>query len=155
MNFTHNPFDFMAAMPGIGPAREKQEEWNKLYILWQDYQAKSQAYNAALAQVNMQALHKFGTGQPPQSFKDMQNQWTNAAEDVYAAFAIGPEHAELYSAMVNASLAWQKQFAKVMNDIAAQAGLPTRAEIDGLHDEIRRLKKELAAFKKTKAKKKK
>jgi hypothetical protein len=65
------------------------------------------------------------------------------------------EYTDLYGDVVNALMAFKQQFNKIVDDNVAELNLPTRKEIDSLHERahaLRRdnivLKKEIEALKK-------
>jgi polyhydroxyalkanoate synthase subunit PhaE len=145
-----DPFGFYASLPGIGYTREKQEEWNKLYKLWMEFNGETRKYNAAMAQVGLEAIHKFQeyVSAPPEgaapltSLKEVYAKWVDVCEDVYARYALSEEYTKLYGEVVNALMAYKGQANRLMDDLADQFNLPTRKEVDSMHQRLHALRRE-------------
>jgi hypothetical protein len=157
-----DPLGFFASMPGIGYTREKQEQLNHLYQQWAAYEEKSRAYNAGMAKVGMEAVQKFQAylanppkeAQPLKSLKEIYTKWVDVCEDIYARYAMTEEYTSLYGEVVNALMAFKKQQNKATDDMLDQFNLPTRVEVDSLHERLHalrrdnlQLKKDIAALK--------
>ncbi len=150
--FLLDPFGFYASMPGIGYTREKQEHLNKLYNLWVDYEGATRTYNVEMSKVGMQALQKFNEylQSPPddhaplQSLKDIYAKWVDISEEVYARYAVSDEYTAMYGKVVNALMAYKKQLHILIDDAIEQMNLPTRQEIDSLHQHVQELRREHA-----------
>jgi polyhydroxyalkanoate synthase subunit PhaE len=162
--FQHfDPLGYVAAMPGIGYTREKQEEMSKLYRLWSVYNDLSNRYNAVMAELGLKAVAAFGAyiNNPPEgaapltSLKGVYAKWVDVCEELYAQFAISGEYIELYGQTVNALMAFKQQFNKIADDMADELNLPTRKEIDALHSRMHDLRREVIALRQELAGKKK
>ena len=146
-----DPFDQLANLPGLGYAREKHEEFARLYKAWQAHEAAQQKYNAEMARLMLEALGRFETsmvspqpGQKPfTSLKDIYAHWVNISEDVYARFAASPAHTRLYGEVVNTLSAVKREMTVVIDQWAGQMNLPTRAEVDNLHQRLHDMKREM------------
>lgn len=149
-----DPFDQLASLPGLGYMREKHEEFARLYKAWQAHEAAQQKYNAEMARVMLEALARFeasiaapAAGQKPfTSLKDVYTHWVNISEEVYARFAASPAHTALYGEVVNTLSAVKREMTVVIDQWAGQMNLPTRAEVDSLHQRMHDLKRELRAL---------
>lgn len=145
-----DPFGFYASLPGIGYTREKQDSWNLLYKLWTEFDAQTRKYNAAMAQVGIEAVQKFQeyVANPPagaptlSSLKEVYAKWVDVCEDVYAKYAMSEEYTKLYGEVVNALMAFKGQVNVLTDDIADQFNLPTRTEVDSLHQRLHALRRE-------------
>ena len=145
-----DPFGFYASLPGIGYTREKQESWNHLYKLWVAFNAEVRKYNGAMAQVGLEAVHKFQdyVANPPQgseplkSLKEIYGKWVDVCEEVYAKYAMSEEYTRVYGEVVNALMAYKGQANKLMDDLADQFNLPTRTEVDSLHERLHALRRD-------------
>jgi class III poly(R)-hydroxyalkanoic acid synthase PhaE subunit len=152
----YDPFGFFASMPGIGYTREKQEEYAKLYRLWHDYDVAMKKYNAAMASVGLEAAQRFQDyissppeGAPPlTSLKSIYVKWVDICEDLYAKYALSGEYVGLYGETVNALMGFKKQFNKITDDVMDDLNLPTRKEVDSLHERLHDLRREVIALKK-------
>lgn len=145
-----DPFGFYASLPGIGYTREKQDSWNLLYKLWTEFEQQTRKYNAAMAQVGIEAVQKFQdyAANPPQgaeplkSLKEVYAKWVDICEDVYARYAVSEEYTKTYGEVVNALMAFKGQVNVLTDDIADQFNLPTRTEVDSLHQRLHQLRRE-------------
>ncbi len=150
-----DPFDQLASLPGLGYLREKHEEFARLYKAWQAHEVAQQKYNAEMARIMLEALARFEASlaspaanqKPFASLKDVYAHWVNISEDVYAQFAASPAHTALYGEVVNTLSAVKREMTVVIDQWAAQMNLPTRAEVDSLHQRMHDMKRELRDMK--------
>jgi hypothetical protein len=153
-----DPFNFAASMPGLGYTREKQEDLAELYRLWSAFDVQNQKYNAAMATVGLEAVQKFQeyiisppAGDPPlTSIKEVYAKWVDICEGIYARYAMTQEYTELYGDVVNALMRYRKKMLELSDDFLEQMNMPTRREMDSLHQRVHELKREVAAMKKAK-----
>jgi class III poly(R)-hydroxyalkanoic acid synthase PhaE subunit len=149
-----DPLNFFASFPGIGYTREKQEQLNHLYQQWSDYEVKAREYNASMAKVGLEAIQKFQeyVANPPKdaepltSLKEVYTKWVDICEGIYAEYAMTEEYTQLYGEVVNALMTFKKQQNKLIDDLVDQVNLPTRTEIDSLHQRVHALRREVAAL---------
>ena len=145
-----DPFGFYASLPGIGYTREKQDAWNLLYKLYAEFEQQTRKYNAGMAQVGIEAVQKFQeyVANPPEgdapltSLKEIYAKWVDVCEDVYARYATSDEYTKLYGEVVNALMAFKGQLNTLTDDIADQFNLPTRSEVDSLHQRLHALRRD-------------
>ncbi len=150
-----DPLNFFASMPGIGYTREKQEQLNHLYQMWEEYQAKARDYTASMSKVGLEAAQKFQdyVANPPEgaapltSLKEVYAKWVDICEDIYARYAMTEEYTRLYGEVVNALMAFKKQQNAVLDEVLDQFNMPTRAEVDSLHKRLHALQREVAELK--------
>lgn len=151
-----DPFGFYASIPGIGYSREKQEQLNHLYQQWVEYERKSREYNAAMAKVGLEAVQKFQEylAHPPKdqapltSLKSIYTKWVDICEDIYAKYAMTAEYTKLYGDVVNAMMSFKKQQSALVDDMMEQMNLPTRREVDSLHERLHVLRRDNMQLKK-------
>jgi class III poly(R)-hydroxyalkanoic acid synthase PhaE subunit len=132
----------LTSMPGLGYNRKKQEQLNDLYKLWCEYHCKSRAYNAGMAKMGIKAVKKFQAylANPPQdhepltSLRGIYEKWVDACEEVYAEYAMSEEYTRLYGEAVNALMAFKKQQNKMADDMLEELNMPTRREVDSMHE---------------------
>ncbi len=150
-----DPQTAFAAMPGLGYTREKQDQMNLLFQRWMDYMKKSRAYDAGMAQVGLEAILKFQEyianpmpdDEPVASLKDIYGRWVDACEEVYAGYAMSDEYIQRYGDTVNALMAFKQQQNKLVDEMIEQFNLPTRQEVDSLHQRMQALRREVAELK--------
>ncbi len=151
-----DPLGTFTSMPGIGYSREKQEQLNHLYQQWVEYDRKSRAYNAGMAKVGMEAVQKFQAylANPPEnqeplkSLKEIYVKWVDVCEDIYARYAMSEEYTSLYGEVVNALMKFKKQQNKLTDDMMDELNLPTRVEVDSLHERLHAVRRDNIQLKK-------
>ena len=151
-----DPFGFAASIPGIGYMREKQDDLNHLYKLFVAFNAETRKYNGVMAQVGLEAIHKFqeyvanppASDAPLTSLKEIYAKWVDVCEDVYAKYAMSDEYTRVYGDVVNALMAYKGQVSKLMDKACDQLNLPTRTEVDSLHERLHELRRENIALRK-------
>ncbi len=149
-------FGFAASIPGIGYTREKQEEYNELYKRFATFQTETRKYNAAMAQVGIEALHKFQeyVQNPPEgdaplkSLKEVYARWVDVCEEVYAKYAMSEEYTALYGEVVNALMSFKAQVNHMTDEMMGQLNLPTRKEVDSLHERLHDIRRENLSLRK-------
>lgn len=154
--FLFDPFGFYASVPGIGYSREKQDHVNLLYKLWVEYEGEMRKYNSEMTRVGLKALKAFQEylqnppkdAKPLQSLKDIYVKWVDVNEEVFADYALSDEYTKMYGEVVNALMAYKKQMHILTDDVMEQMNLPTRSELDSLHQKTQILKRENAQLKK-------
>lgn len=151
-----DPFGFFASMPGIGYTREKQEAWGELYERWTTFEKSTNKYNEAMAKVGMEAAQKFQSyvfnppkdAPPLSSLKSIYVKWVDICEEIYARFAMSQEYTELYGETVNALMAWRKKLNSLTDQMVGDLNLPTRKEVDSLHERVHALRRDNIQLKK-------
>jgi class III poly(R)-hydroxyalkanoic acid synthase PhaE subunit len=134
--------------PALGPAREQQERWQrlaqiagrcaqaqlKLAGLWNEIIAN------ALRELGGKLAPQLQSGAMPQSMKEVYDLWVDAAETVYARAAHGAVFIAAQAELSNAVSQLRITQRELIEDWARQFDLPTRAELNSLHQQIRELK---------------
>ena len=137
--------------PAFGFAREHQERWQHLAQAQLEYQEKSNAYNALMAETTQLALRRFEDrlaersepGRQLASARALFDLWIDAAEDAYAEVALSPRFRETYGELVNAQMKVRAGLQREVEQYCNQLGIPTRTEIDAAHRKIVQLEREL------------
>lgn len=138
-------------LPAFGFAREHQERWQELAQAQLDYQEKSNAYSALMAEATQQAFRRFEDklaercepGRQIGSARALFDLWIDAAEDAYAEIALSPRFREAYGEMLNAQMRVRAGLQREVEQYCSQLGVPTRTEIDAAHRKIVQLEREL------------
>lgn len=134
--------DQFLSTPGVGYAREFQGEQQKLARLVLDYQEAYRKYVAVFAEVGKQSLDcmrdrlvaRMSEGQQPiTGTRELYNLWVDCSEEVYGSHVMTDEYARLHGEMVNALMALKHQVAVMTDDIAGSLNMPTRREMDTIH----------------------
>jgi class III poly(R)-hydroxyalkanoic acid synthase PhaE subunit len=153
-----NPFGFSApgaggappwaSMPALGPAREQQEAWQKLaQISARVAQAQLSLSNQwneiialALRELGSKIAPQLSSGATPASVKEVYDLWVNSAESAYAHVAHGAAFIQAQSELTNALSQLRIAQREVLEDFSRQFDLPTRAELNSIHQQLRELK---------------
>lgn len=138
-------------LPAFGFAREHQERWQHLAQAQLDYQEKSNAYNALMAEATQLAFRRFEDklaersepGRQLTSARALFDLWIDAAEDAYAEVALSPRFRQVYGEFLNAQMKVRAALQREVEQYCNQIGIPTRTEIDAAHRKIVQLEREL------------
>lgn len=139
----HAKLDQFLSTPGLGYGREYQAEYQKLSRLLLDYQKAYQKYSAFFVEVNKQSLDLIrdrlltraqADGKPITTIRELYNLWVDCSEQVYAQNVLSDSYAEMHGEMINALMALKHQGAQMMDDFAGALNMPTRQEMDTIHE---------------------
>ena len=139
-------------IPSLGPAREQQESWQRLTQLgmrcaqaqmqlstqWNDIIGK------ALRELAERLAPRLKSGATPGSMKEIYDLWVDAAETVYAQAARGGAFVQAQAELTNATSQLRSAQRELLEEWAKQFDLPTRAELNSIHQQLRDLKAALA-----------
>jgi class III poly(R)-hydroxyalkanoic acid synthase PhaE subunit len=136
------------SMPALGPAREQQETWQKLSQIsarvGQAQMQLSAQWNEiialALRELGTQITPKLGATTAPGSAKEIYDLWVNSAETAYARVAHGAAFIQAQSELTNALSELRIAQRELLEDFSRQFDLPTRAELNSIHQQLRELK---------------
>jgi poly(hydroxyalkanoate) synthase III subunit E len=139
-------------MPALGPTREQQESWQRLLQLgmrctqaqlqlsgqWNDIVGRS------LRELGERLAPRLSSGTPPGSMKEVYDLWVEAAEGVYAQAARGAAFVQAQAELTNALSQLRSAQRELVEEWTKQFDLPTRAELNSIHKQLRELKAALA-----------
>jgi class III poly(R)-hydroxyalkanoic acid synthase PhaE subunit len=143
-------------IPALGLSREYQETAARLLDLSKQFQQRYAEFaqrNAAIMQDAFHVLKKRFDEAPPnrKTSADLYDAWIDCAEGTYAQAAHGERFARLLAELCNISSAFKVERGKLTEQIARHLDLPSRAEVDTLHRQVRALTTALRAAKGSKA----
>ncbi|MCF7223115.1 class III poly(R)-hydroxyalkanoic acid synthase subunit PhaE [Marilutibacter chinensis] len=138
-------------MPAFGFSREHQQRWQRIARLHLDYQQRSQACNALMAEAGQRAFRHFERkleahaepGRQLGSARALFDLWIDAAEEAYAEVAMSARYREDFGEMVNAQMRLRAAIQHEVELVAGLFGMPSRTEIDSAHRKIVQLEREL------------
>lgn len=143
--------DNILSTPGVGQAREKQEEQQKLIKLLLEYQTALQEYSEAQAEIALLSVRKFQErltdiasseeAEPLSSFKQVYDCWVDCCEEVYADYVITDKYVAIHGRVVNALIAVKQQGRIMVDEILGTLNMPTRREIDTLHYRLHQIRR--------------
>ena len=139
-------------MPALGPAREQQEAWQRLMQLaGRCAQAQTQVASQwsdiigqALRELSARVAPRLKSGAAPGSMKEIYDLWVDSAESVYAQAARGAAFVQAQAELTNATSQLRSAQRELLEEWAKHYDLPTRAEINSIHQQLRELKAALA-----------
>ncbi|MFO7304170.1 MAG: poly(R)-hydroxyalkanoic acid synthase subunit PhaE [Gammaproteobacteria bacterium] len=142
---------FSAGAPPIGWAREHQLAWRELVDAQLAYRKCETDWLARLVAIHAQALDRLERvvraraqeNRPLEDVRELYDLWIECAEDVYAEVARSDEYAQLQGALINAAVQWRAKQQIVLERVLKQFDLPTRAELNSVHRELRALRRRL------------
>ena len=135
-------------MPALGPMRESQESMQRLAQLgtrcaqaqlqvsgqWNDIIGK------ALRELGERIAPRLKSGGSPASIKEVYDLWVDSAESVYAQAARGAAFVQAQAELTNSLSQWRGAHRELLEEWARQFDLPTRAELNSIHQQLRELK---------------
>lgn len=140
--------------PTFGFHREAQERQQRLARALVAQAEADRAYHALLLKAAQLALARFegkladrdAPGRRIRSGRELYDLWIDAAEEAYAEVAMSAEFGRAYADMVNAQMRVRQAIQREVELLAAQLGMPTRAEVDASHRRVAELSRRLAAL---------
>jgi hypothetical protein len=140
-------------LPALGPTREQQESWQRLGQLgarcaqaqmqvsgqWNDVVGK------ALRELGERLAPRLKSGAAPGSMKEIYDLWVDTAEGVYAQAARGAAFVQAQAELTNALSLLRSAQRELVEEWTRQFDLPTRAELNSIHQQLRELKAALGA----------
>ena len=138
----------MPGMPALGPTRESQESMQRLAQLGARYaQAQMQVsgqwndiIGKALRELGDRLTPRLKSGTAPASMKEVYDLWVDSAETVYAQAARGAAFVQAQAELTNSMSQLRSAQRELLEEWARQFDLPTRAELNSIHQQLRDLK---------------
>jgi hypothetical protein len=81
------------------------------------------------------------------SYKGLVNMWITKADDVFLKVFYSEDYVRIQSEFVNSLMQYRLQERAISETFLEMQGLPTRSEVDEMHEEIYKLRKELKSLK--------
>lgn len=139
-------------MPALGPTREQQESWQRLMQHGARYAQAQMQVSSQWNDIIGKALRELGerlapplkSGAVPGSVKEVYDLWVDSAESVYAQAARGAAFVQAQGELTNATSQLRSAQRELLEEWAKQFDLPTRAELNSIHQQLRALKAALA-----------
>lgn len=136
------------AMPALGPTRESQESLQRLGQLgMRSAQAQFQVsgqwneiIGKALRELGERIGPRLKSGAPPGSMKEVYDLWVDSAETVYAQAARGAAFVQAQAELTNSLSQLRSAQRELIEEWTRQFDLPTRAELNSIHQQLRELK---------------
>jgi hypothetical protein len=150
-DFLRARFADLSAFAAIGPMREHQQRWERMLQAQQRAdQARgtlarlwSDALREAAQNFARRALEPGRAAAQPAALYD---DWIEGAEEAYARMAHGEAFCSAQAELLNALSALRTELQSAFELWAKELDLPTRTEINRLHQALKALRAELAAI---------
>ena len=138
-------------LPAFGQYREHQERWQALQLAQQEYQQRTEAFNALMLKCAQRAFEVFedkliGHEEPGRqiaSARALFDLWIDSAEQAYAAIALSAEFRKTSGALTNAQMRLRAAIQLEVEHMTALFGMPTRTEVDSAHRKVAELERAL------------
>ncbi len=142
--------------PGLGQNRELNaklmdgfDAWTKLYKASLDYQVVISDVQIRSFDALMKKLVALAEkGQKVENWRDFQGLWSQVADDVFAEAFKSEDNLKLRGNFINALNAYRVYQQELMELSMKMLNVPSRSEVDEIHQSIYELKKEVKALKK-------
>jgi class III poly(R)-hydroxyalkanoic acid synthase PhaE subunit len=136
------PEEIFPGAPALGLSREYQETARRLLDLARQFQQRYAEFAQQNATVMQDAFHvmKKRVDTAPLAHKspaELYDAWIDCAEGAYAQAAHSDTFARLLAELCNISSAIKVERGKLTEQLARHLDLPSRAEVDSLHRQVR------------------
>jgi class III poly(R)-hydroxyalkanoic acid synthase PhaE subunit len=145
--------DLLARMPTLGLAREQSESWRELMAAQAECQALEQELRAVWTQVQGDALNlmeKMLRERTPEQgindYRQLYDLWVDCGEKVFAQVAHSESYAKLQAQVGNAAIKLRARQQAVIERGLKYFDLPTRAELNTVHKQMRELRERIATL---------
>lgn len=137
--------------PAFGYAREHQEHYQKMALAFAEFQKAVQQYNALILKSSQRSFEileakiaeRGEPGRQIDSMRALYDLWVDAAEEAYAEIALSDEFRKVYGDVVNAQMRVRSQLQQEVERIGVDLGMPTRTELNSVHQRLHDLRREL------------
>ncbi len=137
----------LTAPPALGPTREDQEAWQRFGTLSSRVAAAQQRLAGAWMDIQQRAFAELGEevaarakrGEPVSSLRSLYDLWIDAAERVHGKIVAASPYVELQAELANATSALRIAERELLERWLRQYDVPTRAELDSVHRQLREL----------------
>jgi class III poly(R)-hydroxyalkanoic acid synthase PhaE subunit len=145
-------FDALIKLPQLGLTASYFEPWTKLQAADAEFRKVEERFREALIEVHLNALNELESrlksrkGKPANE-RELYDLWIECGEAVFARVAHSAEYAQLQGSMSNAAVHRVNAQKKVLEQIARMFDLPTRSELNSVHQQLRAMRRELELLK--------
>ncbi|HTN70575.1 MAG TPA: poly(R)-hydroxyalkanoic acid synthase subunit PhaE [Methylomirabilota bacterium] len=143
--------------PGLGSTRELNDKFAKGFEAWQELREAGVAYQLMLADAGTRVLEESlkemismaGRGETIQDIRQWVLPLDKVADPVLTAFFASDDFVRVQGRLLNASMAYWIRQREIIEQFLKIADIPTRTEVDELHQTLYAQRKEIKALKKT------
>ena len=145
--------------PAFGFTREHQEHYQRTAVAFVDYQQALRNYNALLLKASERGFalledklaERSEPGRAIDSPRALYDLWVDAAEEAYAEVALSDEFAKAHGELANTQMRMRAQVHAEVERIGTDLGMPTRTELNSVHQRLHDLRREFRETRETRA----
>jgi class III poly(R)-hydroxyalkanoic acid synthase PhaE subunit len=143
--------ELLTKMPPLGITATYFEPWTQLQAAEAEFRKVESQFRETLVDVHLKALDelelrlKSRQGAPPTE-RELYDLWIDCGEAVFAKTAHSGEFARLQGSMSNAAVHRVNAQKKVLEQTARMFDLPTRSELNSVHQQLRTVRRELESL---------
>jgi polyhydroxyalkanoate synthase subunit PhaE len=149
-------FGRLIQSPGLGSTRELNDKFAKIFAAWQEWREASTEYYVLMAeaatQVLERALQEIGAiaerGETIQSLRQWAQPFEKVADPVLTEIFASDKFVQAQARVLNASMAYWLCRREIVEEFLRFGDLPTRSEVDEIHQTLYEQRKEIKALKK-------
>jgi class III poly(R)-hydroxyalkanoic acid synthase PhaE subunit len=147
--------ELLERVPAIGPWREHAETWRAVTAAQAEVQKLERELRDVLFRVQNDALdlvqervrERSSSGADVQQLRDLHKLWVECGEAIFAKVAHSEAYCKLQAEFTNATLRLRAGQQKIIEQWLKQFDLPTRAELNTVHRQLREQKDKLREHK--------
>ncbi|HEU4600897.1 MAG TPA: poly(R)-hydroxyalkanoic acid synthase subunit PhaE [Steroidobacteraceae bacterium] len=144
--------DLLSKLPPLGIAASQFEPWMRLQTADAEFRKVEEQFRNAIVNVHLQALDELerrlkAREGAPLTERELYDLWVECGETVFTKVAHSSEFAQLQGAVSNAAVRRLREQQKVIEQVARMFDMPTRAELNSVHQQLRALRHEIETLK--------
>jgi class III poly(R)-hydroxyalkanoic acid synthase PhaE subunit len=144
--------EMLSKLPPLGIAASQFEPWMRLQAADAEFRKVEERFRDAVANVHLQALDELERRLKARkgaslNERELFDLWVECGETVFTKVAHTSEFAQLQGAVSNAAVRRLREQQTVIEQVARMFDLPTRAELNSVHQQLRALRHEIETFK--------
>jgi len=149
-----NLFEQLLGTPGLGYTREDEERYKNLGQAWAHYQHALMSYNHFFADLGTSSVRCMqdkvkslaDEGNKIESGRQLYDIWVAACEEEYAKHTMTPAYSKVHGDLVNALMAFKKQWRELVDERLGMMGMPTTREVRTLQTRLQESRRELRSL---------
>jgi poly[(R)-3-hydroxyalkanoate] polymerase subunit PhaE len=149
-------FGRLIQSPGLGSTRELNDKFAKIFAAWQEWREASTEYYVIMAEaatrVLERALQEIGSiaerGETIQSLRQWAQPFEKVADPVLTEIFASDKFVRAQARVLNAAMACWLCRREIVEEFLKFGDMPTRSEVDEIHQALYEQRKEIKALKK-------
>lgn len=142
----------LAKIPPLGLAGSYFEPWTQLQAADAEYLKVEERFRESLIDVHLKTLDELerrlkSSKDAPANERELYDLWVECGEAVFSKIARSAEFAKLQGSMSNAAVHRVRAQKSVLEQVARMYDMPTRSELNTVHEQLRAMRRELESLK--------